>query len=90
MSLPNKHKDRRPAGLLLLVNVRERNGDRETEREEEGRHGNALFDPPSLALGELPSLTAAQRDGQIAPLALSGVCVRSCVCVCVCALAEGQ
>ena len=66
----------------------------ETEREEEGRHGNALFDPPSLALGELPLLTAAQRDGQIALLALSGVCVCVCVCVCVFAcvhgLAKGQ
>lgn len=42
----------------------------ETEREEEGRHGNALFDPPSLALGELPLLAAAQGDGQISLLAL--------------------
>ena len=62
----------------------------ETEREEEGRHSNLLFDPPSLALGELPLLTAAQRDGQIAPLALIGVCVCVCVCARVRALAKGQ
>lgn len=59
----------------------------ETEREEEGRHGNALFDPPSLALGELPLLAAAQRDGQISLLALSGVCMCVHVRVCVCARA---
>lgn len=86
MSLPNKHKDRRPAGLLLLVNGKERERgekrQRETEREEEGRHGNALFDPPSLALGELPMLTAALRDGQIVPPALAEL-VCSCVCACV-------
>lgn len=56
----------------------------ETEREEEGRHGNVLFDPPSLALGELPLLATAQGDGQISLLALSGVCM----CVCVCTLGE--
>lgn len=39
-----------------------------------------LFDPPSLALGELPPLAAAQRDGQISLLALSGVYVYSCMC----------
>lgn len=44
-----------------------------------------LFDPPSLALGELPLLTAAQRDGQIVPLALSGVCVHVFESVQVCA-----
>lgn len=41
-----------------------------------------LFDPPSLALGELPLLTTAQRDGQIALPALSGVCVFTCLLVC--------
>lgn len=55
----------------------------ETEREEEGRHGNVLFDPPSLALGELPLCVAAQRDGQISLLALSGVlCVFVCSWIC--------
>lgn len=56
----------------------------ETEREEEGRHGNVLFDPPSLALGELPLCAAAQRHGQISLLALSGdffVCVCSWMCM---------
>lgn len=54
----------------------------ETEREKGGRHGNALFDHPSLALGELPLLATAQRDGQITLLGLSGVC--SCIYICIC------
>ncbi|CAB1444429.1 unnamed protein product [Pleuronectes platessa] len=52
---------------------RARGTETEREREEEGRHGNVLFDPPSLALGELPLLATALRDGQNAPVALSGV-----------------
>lgn len=39
-----------------------------------------LFDPPSLALGVLPMFAAAQRDGQIMPLALLSVCSSTFVC----------
>lgn len=72
MSPPNKHKDG-PAGLLLLVNGAGREK-RQRERQASGeggeengsggrkeRNGNALFDPPSLALGELPSFTCSGR-----------------------------
>lgn len=38
-----------------------------------------LFDPPSLALGVLTMFAAAQRDGQIMPLALQSVFVHACV-----------
>lgn len=47
-----------------------------------------LFDPPSLALGELSLLTAAQRYGQIVPLALPGVC--AFMYLCMCTLVKGQ
>lgn len=43
-------------------------------------HGNVLFDPPSLALVMLPMFAAAQRDGQIMPLALLSVCLSMLVC----------